>query len=31
MEGQVSAAEALARAVDKDDLRQRLKVAGDVG
>jgi twitching motility protein PilT len=31
MEGQVSAAEALARAVDKEDLRQRLKVAGDLG
>jgi twitching motility protein PilT len=31
MEGQVSAEEALARAVDKEDLRQRLKVAGDLG
>ena len=31
MEGQVSAAEALARAVEKEDLRQRLKVAGDLG
>jgi len=31
MEGQVSAAEALARTVEKEDLRQRLKVAGELG
>ncbi len=31
MEGKVSGTEALARAVDKEDLRQKLKVAGDWG